>query len=226
MMISVNNLQGSTFILFFYHINYIPINHYKLTIMPKSLQDQFERIYSRDREEWNRWLSENHETSPGVWIIYYKKNSNKPGISYDDAVEEALSFGWIDSKVNALDEERYMQVFTPRKPGSTWSKLNKQRIEKLMKNGLMKPSGLEKVEAAKKDGSWNFLDDIEKLVIPEDLREILGQNPSASKSYEAYTDSVKKQVLYWIASAKRNETRIRRIKKIVKKAENNENPFD
>ena len=202
-----------------------PINHYKLTIMPKSLQDQFERIYVRDREEWNRWLSENHETSHGIWLIYYKKKSNKPGISYDDAVEEALSFGWIDSKVNALDEERYMQVFTPRKPGSTWSKLNKQRIEKLMKNGLMKPSGLEKVEAAKKDGSWNFLDDIENLVIPDDLREILDQNPSASKSYEAYTDSVKKQVLYWIASAKRNETRIRRIKKIVEKAENNENPF-
>jgi uncharacterized protein YdeI (YjbR/CyaY-like superfamily) len=194
--------------------------------MSKPLQDQFERFHARDREEWGQWLSGNHETSPGVWLIYYKKNSEKQGISYDDAVEEALSFGWIDSKVNTLDEERYMQVFTPRKPGSIWSKLNKQRIEKLMKNGLMKPSGLEKVEAAKKDGSWNFLDDIEKLVIPEDLREILEENPSACKSFEGYSDSVKKRALYWIASAKRNETRIRRIKKIVEKAENNENPFD
>ncbi|MBI4813092.1 MAG: hypothetical protein HY802_01650, partial [Methanobacterium sp.] len=85
--------------------------------MSKSLRDQFQRFYARNREEWRWWLTEHHETSPGVWLVYYKKNSEKTGISDDDAVEEALSFGWIDSKVNTLDEERYMQVFTPRKPG-------------------------------------------------------------------------------------------------------------
>lgn len=141
-------------------------------------------------------------------------------------MEEALSFGWIDSKVNALDEERYMQVFTPRKTGSTWSKLNKQRVRNLIKMGMMKSSGLEKVESAKKDGSWNFLDDIDNLVVPNDLMQELNDNPPARESYDGYSDSIKKQVLYWIASAKRVETRERRIEKVVKKAVNNEKPFD
>ncbi|MBI5460139.1 YdeI family protein [Methanobacterium sp.] len=193
--------------------------------MSKSLRDQFQRFYARNREEWRWWLTEHHETSPGVWLIYYKKNSEKTGISYDDAVEEALSFGWIDSKVNTLDEERYMQVFTPRKPGSTWSKLNKQRIEKLMKKGLMNPRGLEKVEAAKKDGSWNFMDDIEDLVVPEDLKNALNKDKIAFDNFEAFSGSVKKQVLYWIASAKKDETRIKRIEKTLESIKKGETPF-
>ncbi|MDY9924034.1 YdeI/OmpD-associated family protein [Methanobacterium sp.] len=193
--------------------------------MSKSLRDQFQRFYARNREEWRWWLTEHHETSPGVWLIYYKKNSEKTGISYDDAVEEALSFGWIDSKVNTLDEERYMQVFTPRKPGSNWSKLNKQRIEKLMKKGLMNPRGLEKVEAAKKDGSWNFMDDIEDLVVPEDLKNALNKDKIAFDNFEAFSGSVKKQVLYWIASAKKDETRIKRIEKTLESIKKGETPF-
>ncbi len=193
--------------------------------MSKSLLDQLERFYARNREEWRYWLTEHHETSPGVWLIYYKKNSGKNGISYDDAVEEALSFGWIDSKVNTLDEERYMQVFTPRKPGSTWSKLNKQRIEKLMEKDLMKPRGLEKVEAAKKDGSWNFLDDIEDLVVPKDLKNALNESKLAFDNFEACSDSVKKQMLYWIASAKKDETRIKRIEKTLESIKKGETPF-
>lgn len=159
-------------------------------------------------------------------MIYHKKNSKQTGIKYEEAVEEAISFGWIDSKVNSLDEERYMQFFTPRKPGSTWSKLNKQRVRNLMEKGMMRHGGLEKVEAAKKDGSWNFLDDIENLVIPDDLKDALKANTPAMEFYQSYSDSIKKQVLYWIASAKLVETRERRIKKVVKKAENNEKPFD
>jgi uncharacterized protein YdeI (YjbR/CyaY-like superfamily) len=118
--------------------------------------DQFERCEARNRKEWRKWLQNNYSTSPGIWLVYYKKDSDKPTISYDEAVEEALSFGWIDSKANTLDDERYMQVFTPRKQGSIWSKINKQRVEKLIKNELMTSPGLEKVEVAKKDGSWNF----------------------------------------------------------------------
>ena len=118
--------------------------------------DQFERYYARDRKEWRKWLEKNHDTSPGVWLIYHKKCSDEPCVSYDEAVEEALSFGWIDSKVNKLDDERYMQVFTPRKPKSIWSKLNKQRVKKLIEQGLMTSAGLEKIEAAKEDGSWYF----------------------------------------------------------------------
>ena len=182
--------------------------------MPNSSLDKMGRYYAKNRQEWHNWLSENHETSPGVWLIYHKKNSEKSSVSYDDAVEEALSFGWIDSKVNALDEERYMQVFTPRKPGSTWSKLNKMRVGRLIEEGLMKPAGMEKVEAAKKDGSWTFLDNIEDLKVPEDLKKAINKNQAAARNFNSFGDSKKKQILYWVCSAKRQETRDKRIKKI------------
>jgi uncharacterized protein YdeI (YjbR/CyaY-like superfamily) len=193
--------------------------------MVKSFLDQLERFYAKNRLEWHQWLSENHENSPGIWLIYHKKNSSNSSVFYDDAVEEALSFGWIDSKVNALDDERYMQVFTPRKPGSTWSKINKERVRKLEKTGQMQPAGLRKVETAKKDGSWNFLDDIEDLIIPEDLNDALNENKTALKNFEGFGNSMKKQILYWIASAKRQETRNRRIQKIIEAAIENKKPF-
>ena len=104
--------------------------------MANSSRDNLEHFYARNRQEWHKWLSQNHKTSPGVWLIYHKKNNAQKSIEYEDAVQEALIFGWIDSKVNALDEERYMQVFTPRKQGSTWSKLNKNRIECLIEKNL------------------------------------------------------------------------------------------
>jgi uncharacterized protein YdeI (YjbR/CyaY-like superfamily) len=184
-----------------------------------------ERFEARNRQEWRQWLEENHLTSPGIWLIYYKKGANQPTISYDDAVEEALSFGWIDSTVNKLDKERYMQLFTPRKAGSTWSRLNKQRIKKLGKNGLMMPAGIEKVEKAKKDGSWNILNDVEDLIVPKDLKEALSQNKDAQSHYNSYTDSVKKQILWWISSAKKPQTRKNRVEKVVLSAENGKKPF-
>ena len=187
--------------------------------------DQFERYYAKDRKEWRKWLEKNHDTSQGIWLIYHKKCSSEPCVSYDEAVEEALSFGWIDSKVKKLDEERYMQVFTPRKPKSIWSKLNKQRVQKVIEQGLMTPAGLKKIETAKKDGSWDFLEDIDNLVIPEDLVKSLNQNSPAKSNFESFSDSVKKQILFWIKSAKRPETRIKRIKKVVMLAEKNEKPF-
>lgn len=188
--------------------------------------DQFQHFEARNRKEWRQWLQENHQTSAGIWLVYYKKNSKKTGISYDEAVEEALSFGWIDSKVNALDEERYMQVFTPRKPGSIWSKLNKQRVEKIIKGGIITPAGLEKIEAAKKDGSYYFLDDIDNLVIPPDLKKALDSNKAAKINFEVFTDSVKKQILYWIKTAKRDTTRKNRIEKVVSLAAENKTPYD
>lgn len=194
--------------------------------MSKSVLDSFQRYYAKNRQEWHEWLSKNHETSPGVWLIYHKKNSDKVSVEYEDAVQEALIFGWIDSKVNALDEKRYMQVFTPRKPGSIWAKSNKKRVKRLIEKGLMKPAGLEKVEAAKKDGSWTFLDDIEDMVVPEDLTRALNKNKTAKENFESFTDSHKKQILYWIASAKRHDTRIKRIKLTVESALENKKPFD
>lgn len=126
------------------------------------LNNEFPTFCPTTREEWRKWLEENHRTSLGVWLIYYKVKSGKPSVRYSEAVKEALCFGWIDSKVKSLDEERYMQIFTPRKPKSGWSKLNKQYIEELIEQGLMTTGGLEKIEAAKQDGSWKKLDAIKK----------------------------------------------------------------
>ena len=193
--------------------------------MSKNKMVQFKLFEAKERGEWYNWLKENHKISPGIWLVYYKKNSKKDTISYDEAVEVALSFGWIDSKVNALDAQRYMQVFTPRKSGSIWSKLNKQRIRKLIKKGLMEPSGIEKVEQAKEDGSWNFLDDIENLVIPEDLKAALDYNEIAKNNFDGFAKSSKKQILYWIKSAKLDVTRKNRIEKTVKLAAENKKPL-
>jgi uncharacterized protein YdeI (YjbR/CyaY-like superfamily) len=187
--------------------------------------DQLEKFYASNRREWHEWLKNHHNSTAGVWLIYYKKNTGKPRVEYEEAVEEALSYGWIDSKVKVLDEERYMQVFTPRKLGSAWSKSNKERIKKLIKNDLMKPAGLEKINTAKKDGSWTILDEVEDLVIPKDLKKSLKQNKVANENFEAFSDSIKKQVLYWIVSAKMKETRLRRIKKTVELAAKNKKPF-
>ena len=192
--------------------------------MSKNL-DKLDRFYARNREEWHNWLQENHKSSPGIWLIYYKKSSDKPRVEYDEAVEEALSFGWIDSKVNALDEESYMQVFTPRNQGSIWSRSNKQRVNKLIQKGQMQPAGMEKVKMAKNDGSWTFLDEIEDLILPEDLKQKLEKEKSAQKNFNNYSESVKKQILYWIKTAKRKETRKKRIKKTVDSALKNEIPF-
>jgi len=191
--------------------------------MAKS-SDKFEIFYAKNRQEWHQWLVENHDTTSGIRLIYYKKNSDKPRVEYNDAVEEAISFGWIDSKANTLDDERYMQVFTPRKPHSNWSKTNKIRVNKLIKNGLMQPAGMEKVNAAKKDSSWTFLDNVEDMVIPEDLKQLLEENTTAKANFEAFSNSSKKQILYWIVSAKRQDTRLRRIKKTVGLASENKKP--
>ncbi|HEY9711504.1 MAG TPA: YdeI/OmpD-associated family protein, partial [Oculatellaceae cyanobacterium] len=146
-------------------------------------------------------------------------------IQYSEAVKEALCFGWIDSKVKSLDEERYMQTFTPRKPKSVWSKLNKQYIKELIEQGLMTEAGLVKIEAAKQDGSWNTLDAIEELIIPEDLKQALEANETANRYFEAFSKSSKKNILFWIESAKRPETRLKRIEQTISSVAQNKNPL-
>lgn len=192
--------------------------------MPKP-DNQLETFHATARKEWRQWLEKNHHSSLGIWLIYYKVKSGKPSLRYSEAVKEALCFGWIDSKVKSLDEERYMQIFTPRKPKSVWSKLNKQYIEELIKQGLMTPSGLKKIEAAKQDGSWYKLDAIEKLIIPADLKQALEANETANKYFEAFNNSSKKNVLFWIESAKRPETRLKRIEQTISSAAQNKNPL-
>jgi uncharacterized protein YdeI (YjbR/CyaY-like superfamily) len=192
--------------------------------MPKP-NIQLETIYAQDRREWRKWLETNYRISPGIWLIYYKVKSNKPSVQYSEAVKEALCFGWIDSKVKSLDQERYMQIFTPRKLKSVWSKLNKQYIEELIEQGLITEAGLEKIQVAKLDGSWTTLDAIEALIIPQDLQQALFSNETANRYFEAFSNTSKKNILFWIESAKRQETRLKRIDKTINAAAQNKNPL-
>lgn len=183
--------------------------------------DELEDFHPLSRREWREWLAENHDKSAGVWFVYFKKQAGKPRVSYTEAVEEALCFGWIDSLPRKLDDERSKLLFTPRKRKSVWSKLNKERIEKLIKNGLMTETGLAKIEAAKKDGSWNTLDASDNLEIPTDLAKEFRANKAAAENFEAFPASVKRGILYWITSAKRDETRKNRVEKTVRMAAKN-----
>ncbi|MBD2252510.1 YdeI/OmpD-associated family protein [Nostoc parmelioides] len=180
-----------------------------------NFDNQLQTFQASDRQEWRKWLEKNYQTSIGIWLIYYKVKSGKPSIKYNEAVKEALCFGWIDSKVKSLDEERYMQIFTPRKQKSVWSKLNKQYIQELSEQGLMTEAGLAKITAAKQDGSWTTLDDIEALIIPDDLQQALAANETASTYFLGLSNSSKKNILLRLASAKRPETRLKRIEETI-----------
>ncbi len=183
--------------------------------------EPIEQYYAKDRHEWRAWLEAHHATASGVWLIYFKKESGKPRVAYDEAVEEALCFGWVDSRPNAIDEHSYMQLFSPRKAKSPWSKINKERVERLIAAGLMTKAGLDKIEAAKADGSWNKYDEVDDLVMPDDLAAALAANETANGYFQAFSPSSKKVVFWWIASAKRPETRSKRIEETVRLAEQN-----
>lgn len=178
-------------------------------------------VQLKSRADWRKWLRKNHTQKEGVWAVTYKKGSDNPHVSYEDLVEEALCFGWIDSKGNKLDDERSMLWMAPRKRGSNWSRLNKTRVEKLLAAGLMESAGLEKIEAAKKDGSWTALDQVEALEIPSDLETALAANEAAQKYFTEFPRSTKRAILEWILNARRPETRARRIAETVELAAKN-----
>jgi uncharacterized protein YdeI (YjbR/CyaY-like superfamily) len=178
-------------------------------------------IHPLTRAEWRTWLEQNHSRAEGVWLISYKKATGKPRIEYDEAVEEALCYGWVDSKPNKLDAERSLLWFAPRKAGTGWSKPNKERAAKLLAAGLVTPAGLAKIEAAQADGSWYALDAVEALEIPPDLVQALAGNPAARRYFDAFPRSVKRGILEWIATAKRPETRARRVEETVTLAAEN-----
>ena len=168
-------------------------------------------VQCETRSEWRDWLSDNYARREGVWLITYKKAAGKPLLSYDAAVEEALCWGWIDSKGRKLDDERTMLWYAPRNKGTGWSKPNKERIERAIAAGQMAPSGLAKIEAAKQDGSWNALDAVERLEIPPDLPTALAEIADAAANFDAFPRSAKRGILEWISSAKTAETRAKRI---------------
>lgn len=176
------------------------------------------------KEDWRGWLEKYHAESEVVWLIYHRKNSGIPSLTWSEAVDEALCYGWIDSTKKTIDNVRYKQMFTRRKPKSNWSKINKDKVAKLLEENRMMPSGLKSVEIAKENGSWNYLDDVEAMIVPNDLNERLNKNLNARKFYEALSPSKQKWILYWLHSAKREVTREKRLKEIIEKGENGELP--
>lgn len=174
------------------------------------------------RAEWRSWLLENHLRVQGVWLVSFKKGTGKPRIEYDESVEEALCFDWIDSKPNKLDDERSMLWFAPRKARTGWSRPNKERIERMLQAGLMHPTGLAKVEQAKADGSWTSLDAIEALQLPPDLAQALAAYPLAEQHFLAFPRSVRRGILEWIHTARKAETRAARIAETARLASVNE----
>ncbi len=182
-------------------------------------------VEARDRTAWRAWLRHHHTTSSGVWLVYYKKGSGIPSVNYAEAVEEALCFGWIDSKIHAVDSLRYRQIFTPRKPGSTWSKLNKRRIATLIRGKRMTAAGMAKITAARKDGSWKSLDEVENLRMPAELTRALAANTQARRYFEEFSDSTRKLIIRWVTQAKRPDTRLRRIRETVRLASLNKKPY-
>jgi uncharacterized protein YdeI (YjbR/CyaY-like superfamily) len=183
-----------------------------MTILPP------DAIQPENRATWRRWLEEHHEQSTGVWLVRYKRHTEKPRIEYEDAVEEALAFGWIDSTARTLDDERSMIRFTPRRPRTGWAASNKKRVERLLAAGLMHPAGLAKVEMAKADGSWELLDSAENLEIPADLETALAAYPPARANFDAFPPSVRKMTLGWIQLAKRADTRAARVSEVARLA--------
>jgi uncharacterized protein YdeI (YjbR/CyaY-like superfamily) len=188
------------------------------------MENEIESFYPKSRQEWREWLQVNHATKQSVWLIYYKKKSNLPTVLYNDAVDEALCFGWIDSKAKPIDEDKYMQFFTKRKHKSIWSKINKEKIERLTKEGLMTKAGFEIMEIAKHNGSWTILDEAEALVIPDDLDQEFQKRPSAKAYFFGLSRSDKRNILQWLVLAKRQETRDKRIVEVITLAEQNLKP--
>jgi uncharacterized protein YdeI (YjbR/CyaY-like superfamily) len=173
--------------------------------------DDYERVHAENRAEWRCWLGANHARAPGAWLVSWKTATGKPRVGYAESVEEALCFGWIDSLSRTVDEERTQQLFTPRRPGSRWSRSNKERVERLQADGLIEPAGLAAIETAKAGGAWTALDDVENLVVPDDLAAAFAARADAAAHWESFPPSVRSAILLWILDAKRPETRAKRI---------------
>lgn len=188
--------------------------------------DDLPRVEITDRRAWRRWLERHHADAPGVWLITYKQGGPKPKVPWPEIVDEALCFGWVDSLPRKLDEARSMLLVTPRKPRSVWSAINKRKVARLIAQGRMTAAGLAKVEAAKRDGSWAALDEVERGVVPDDLAAALATVAKARGHWDAFPPGVKKGILQWIASAKRPQTRAARVAETARLAGKNQRAND
>lgn len=179
-----------------------------------SALDDAEVVHADDRGRWRAWLEANHASARGVWLVTRRRG----GLSYDESVEEALCFGWIDGTNGRFDDERGKQYFAPRKAGSGWAATNKARIERMLAQGRMAPAGLATIERAKADGSWTLLDSVERLEVPDDLAAALAAQPPAAQHFAAFPASARKMMLAWLVTARRAETRASRVAAIAEAA--------
>lgn len=178
-------------------------------------------LYFKNAEEWRAWLHENHESDTGVDLVFYKVTSEQPSMRWEEAVQVAICYGWIDSTVRKIDEDRRKQYFCKRNTKSVWSAVNKAYIEQLVQDGLMHKSGHKSIEIAKENGSWTALDDVENGIIPDDLQAAFNNNPKAFENYENFARGYRKSYLYWLNQAKREATRQKRIEQIIALCEQN-----
>jgi len=175
-------------------------------------------FYPKTRKDWRQWLLKNHQVEKSVWLIMHHKNSDQPGINYAEAVEEALCFGWIDSKAIKRDSRSHYQYFSQRKAKSKWSKINRERAERMIREGLMAPAGKAMIDLAKQTGTWEALADVENTVIPEDLKKRFDRNQRAFRNFQSFAPSSQRVILGWILNAKKPGTRKKRIEETVKLA--------
>jgi uncharacterized protein YdeI (YjbR/CyaY-like superfamily) len=182
-----------------------------------------EELYVADRREWRRWLQGHHVSSPGVWLVFYKRETDRPSIPYDDAVEEALCYGWVDSQIRRIDSERFARRFTPRRPGSKWSKSNVERARRLIGKGRMVEAGLLQVREARRRGTWSAPESKPiGLQMPAFLVDALEANPTAALNFQKLAPSYKEQFIAWVANAKTESTRRKRVLETLEKLERNE----
>jgi uncharacterized protein YdeI (YjbR/CyaY-like superfamily) len=172
-----------------------------------------------DLAAWRAWLAAHHDTARGVWVASWRKVSGRKPVAYEDLVEEAICFGWIDSTVNILDDDRAVQLMTPRKPKGGWTRLNRQRVAAMEAQGRMTDAGRRAVEVAKANGSWTVFDAVEDLLEPDDLAAALEASPRARAAWNGFPPSARKQMLWWVISAGKPETRASRVARIVSQAE-------
>lgn len=184
----------------------------------KMKAEEIVTFYPKNRQEWRRWLERNHDKKQSVWLVQYRKEANVPTITWSEAVDQALCFGWIDSTRRSLEDGKFIQFFTKRKPGGTWSKVNKEKVQRFVEEGLMAPAGLAAIERAKQNGAWAILDEVEELQIPADLAHEFRGRPGSEAFFLSLSMSIRKRLLQWIVLAKRAETREKRITDIAKHA--------
>jgi len=189
------------------------------------MKEREETFFAGSRAAWRAWLEKHHDSKNAIWLIFLKKRVRRPCVTYDEGVEEALCFGWIDGKMRRIDDEKHRIRFTPRKPGSSWSDLNKRRVRRLLKEGRMTRAGLAMVEEAKRRGTWiRGSGKKETDRVPPDLREALERNRKAAYNFESFAPSYRRMYVGWVLDAKREETRRRRIRIVVRRSAMNRKP--